>query len=180
MGIAASLSLWFYSLTYLFFLSIFPWVQLTLSGIAGVLLSIGMAVDANVIIFERIKEEYRNGKTMRTAVTTGFKRSLGAILDGNITTIIGALVLIIVGASTIKSFGITLLIGIILSLISSLVLMRVVLRCILVFNDESKAKRFALKRAEEEVEEEIDEDQDQDISSVEKNMKNIDKGGVLR
>ena len=117
---------------------------------------------------------------MRTAVTTGFKRSLGAILDGNITTIIGALVLIIVGASTIKSFGITLLIGIILSLISSLVLMRVVLRCILVFNDESKAKRFALKRAEEEVEEEIDEDQDQDISSVEKNMKNIDKGGVLR
>ena len=180
MGIAASLSLWFYSLTYLFFLSIFPWVQLTLSGIAGVLLSIGMAVDANVIIFERIKEEYRNGKTMRTAVTTGFKRSLGAILDGNITTIIGALVLIIVGASTIKSFGITLLIGIILSLISSLVLMRVVLRCILVFNDESKAKRFALKRAEEEVEEEIDEDEDQDISSVEKNMKNIDKGGVLR
>ena len=150
MGVAASLSLWYYSLTYLFFLAIFPWVQLTLSGIAGVLLSIGMAVDANVIIFERIKEEYKNGKTMRTAIGIGFKRSLGAIIDGNVTTIIGAIVLIIFGASTIKSFGITLLIGIILSLIASLLLTRLILKCITVFNDESKAGLFGLKRAAEE------------------------------
>lgn len=151
LGVAASLSLWYYSLTYLFFLAIFPWVQLTLSGIAGVLLSIGMAVDANVIIFERIKEEYANGKTLRTAVSTGFKRSLGAIIDGNVTTIIGAVVLIIFGASTIKSFGITLLIGIILSLLASLLLTRLILKCIMVFNnDESKAGFFGLKRGEVE------------------------------
>ena len=182
MGVAASLSLWYYSLTYLFFLSIFPWVQLTLSGIAGVLLSIGMAVDANVIIFERIKEEYSSGKTMRTAVTTGFKRSLGAILDGNITTIIGALVLIIVGASTIKSFGITLLIGIILSLIASLVLMRIILKCILVFNDESKAKLFGLKREtvdDEDEEPEQSEEQQNEPSETNTNKK-VKKGGAVR
>ena len=177
LGVAASLSLWYYSLTYLFFLAIFPWVQLTLSGIAGVLLAIGMAVDANVIIFERIKEEYATGKTMRTAVNTGFKRSLGAILDGNITTIIGAVVLIIVGASTIKSFGITLLIGIILSLLSSLLLSRLILECILSFCDETKNKLFGLKRvltdeqlkeleAEEEAQEEAEENSEEVIEQV--------------
>lgn len=159
MGVAASLSLWFYSLTYLFFLSIFPWVQLTLSGIAGVLLSIGMAVDANVIIFERVKEEYRNGKTMRTSILTGFKRSLGAIIDGNVTTIIGAVVLIAFGAATIKSFGITLLIGIIISLLASLLLTRLIIECILVFNDESKAGLFGLKR---DVEKGIPEEDEQE------------------
>lgn len=177
LGVAASLSLWYYSLTYLFFLAIFPWVQLTLSGIAGVLLAIGMAVDANVIIFERIKEEYATGKTMRTAVNVGFKRSLGAILDGNVTTIIGAVVLIIVGASTIKSFGITLLIGIILSLLSSLLLSRLILECILSFCDETKNKLFGLKRvltdeqlkeleAEEEAQEEAEENSEEVIEQV--------------
>jgi len=194
LGVASSLSLWYYSLTYLFFLAIFPWVQLTLSGIAGVLLSIGMAVDANVIIFERIKEEYASGKTMRTAVNTGFKRSLGAIIDGNVTTIIGAIVLIIVGAATIKSFGITLLIGLVLSLISSLLITRLILKCILVFNDESKAKLFGLKRREDValIEEEIpdlqktEEDSLSDTKSA--NMQNTPsqknkkakKGGAVR
>ncbi|MDE7328764.1 MAG: protein translocase subunit SecD [Clostridia bacterium] len=181
MGVAASISLWFYSLTYLFFLSIFPWVQLTLSGIAGVLLSIGMAVDANVIIFERIKEEYSNGKKMFTAIGTGFKRSLGAILDGNITTIIGALVLIVVGASTIKSFGITLLIGILLSLVASLVLMRIILKCILVFFDENSARKFGLKR-EELVEESVETQTEQEERPSE--QKKLDgkkaKGGAVK
>lgn len=154
MGVAASLSLMYYALTYIFFLAIFPWVQLTLSGIAGVLLSIGMAVDANVIIFERIKEEYASGKTLRTSISTGFKRSYGAILDGNITTIIGSIVLIIVGASSIKSFGITLLIGIIISLLSSLLLTRLILSCITAFNHEEDAYKFALKK--EETEENVD------------------------
>lgn len=180
MGLAASLSLWFYSLTYLFFLSIFPWVQLTLSGIAGVLLSIGMAVDANVIIFERIKEEYSDGKTMRTAVDIGFKRSRGAILDGNITTIIGAGVLIAVGASTIKSFGITLLIGLILSLLSSLVLMRLVLRCILVFNDETKANLFGLRRGDAEEQQEVEEEQSEEEVASSNVSKKARKGGAVR
>lgn len=148
MGVAASIALLFYSLTYIFFLSIIPWVQLTLSGIAGVLLSIGMAVDANVIIFERIKEEYGKGKTLRTSIDTGFKRSLGAILDGNITTIIGAVVLIIVGAASIKGFGITLLIGILLSLLSSLILTRICLKCVVALTKEKDNKLFALKRIE--------------------------------
>ena len=147
MGVAASIALMFYSLTYIFFLSIIPWVQLTLSGIAGVLLSIGMAVDANVIIFERIKEEFANGKTMRTSIDTGFKRSYGAILDGNITTIIGAIVLIVVGAASIKGFGITLLIGILLSLVSSLVLTKIIIKCIVALTKDKDNNLFALKRA---------------------------------
>ncbi len=76
----------------------------------------------------------------------GFKRSLGAIIDGNMTTIIGAVVLIIFGASTIKSFGITLLIGIILSLLASLILTRIIIKCFMAFNTEAQARLFGLKR----------------------------------
>ena len=146
MGVAASMALIYYSCTYIFFLAVFPWVQLTLAGIAGVLLSIGMAVDANVIIFERIKEEYAAGRNMKNATSIGFKRSLGAIIDGNVTTIIGAIVLMIVGTSTIRGFGVTLLIGIVLSLFSSLVVTRVLLKCIMAFHDERHAKFYMLKR----------------------------------
>ena len=149
LGVGASIALWWYTLTFLFFLAVFPWVQLTLSGIAGVLLAIGMAVDANVIIFERIKEEYEMGKTIRTATSTGFRRSLGAIIDGNITTIIGAVVLIILGTSALKSFGITLLIGIIISLISSLLMTRLTTACIMSFTRESNADLYNLYRDED-------------------------------
>lgn len=148
LGVAAGLALIYYTMTYVFFLAIIPWVQLTLAGIAGVLLSIGMAVDANVIIFERIKEEYASGKTLRTSVSTGFRRSLGAIIDGNVTTIIGAIVLIIVGAASIKGFGITLLIGILLSLISSLLITRLLLSCITALTSDRDAAMYALKRKE--------------------------------
>ena len=133
MGVASALSLVYYTFAYLFLLAVFPWVQLTLSGIAGVLLSIGMAVDANVIIFGRIKEEVANGKALQTAFSLGFKRSSGAIIDGNITTIFGAVILIFVGsfgASALQGFGITLLIGIVLSLICSMLLTRVILAAI--------------------------------------------------
>ena len=148
LGVGAAISLWWYTLTFLFFLAVFPWVQLTLSGIAGVLLAIGMAVDANVIIFERIKEEYAMGKTIRTATSTGFRRSLGAIIDGNVTTIIGAVVLIILGTSALKSFGITLLIGIIMSLISSLLMTRLTVACIQAFTREENAPLYNLFREE--------------------------------
>ena len=153
MGVAASIALAYYTMTYVFFLSVFPWVQLTLAGIAGILLSMGMAVDANVIIFERVKEEYAKGKSMRMAVSEGFKRSLGAILDGNITTIIGAVVLMLVGASTIKGFGITLLIGIVLSLITSLLITRIILNAIMAFHSEKHAALYAMKRKSEDEEE---------------------------
>ena len=172
MGVAASLALAYYTMTYVFFLAVFPWVQLTLSGIAGILLSIGMAVDANVIIFERIKEEYAKGKSMRMSVSEGFKRSLGAIIDGNVTTIIGAVVLMLVGASTIKGFGITLLIGIILSLITSLLITRIVLKAIMAFHSEKHASMYALKR----VVEDNDDDNVSETEQTEVSEKN--KGGV--
>lgn len=167
MGVASALSLIYYSFTYLFFLAVFPWVQLTLSGIAGVLLSIGMAVDANVIIFERIKEEAAAGKALGTACALGFKRSTGAIVDGNITTIFGAVILIIVGsfgASALQGFGITLLIGIVLSLICSMLLTRVILYAIRILaegDEEKKNKRgyaqklFGVHRGEPMTDEEL-------------------------
>ena len=103
-------------------------------------------MDANVIIFERIKEESAAGKALGTACSLGFKRSAGAIIDGNITTIFGAVILIIVGsfgASALQGFGITLLIGIVLSLVCSMLLTRIILYCIrtLAEGDEDKLKK---------------------------------------
>lgn len=99
-------------------------VTLTLPGIAGIILSIGMAVDANVIIFERLKEELWAGKTIRTAVTAGFERAWTAILDANVTTLIIAAVLYFLGTSLIKSFASTLFIGILCSLFTAVTVTR--------------------------------------------------------
>ena len=127
-GVMASLALLIYILIDLFLLAVIPGVQLTLPGIAGIVLSIGMAVDANVIIFERIKEEMRAGKTVRASVESGFKRAFSAILDSNITTIIAGLVLMIFGAGTIKGFAITLTIGVVCSMFTAVVVTRFLLR----------------------------------------------------
>lgn len=127
-GVMASLALLIYILIDLFLLAVIPGVQLTLPGIAGIVLSIGMAVDANVIIFERMKEEIRAGKTVRASVESGFKRAFSAILDSNITTIIAGLVLMIFGAGTIKGFAITLTIGVVCSMFTAVVVTRFLLR----------------------------------------------------
>jgi len=103
-------------------------VNLTLPGIAGIILSIGMAVDANVIIFERIKEELKLGKTVRSAVDAGFNRALSAVIDSNITTIIAAVILMILGTGTIKGFGTTLLIGVVVSMISAIFVTKFLLK----------------------------------------------------
>ena len=103
-------------------------VNLTLPGIAGIILSVGMAVDANVIIFERIKEELLLGKTVRSAVDAGFHRALSAVIDSNITTIISAVILIFLGTGTIKGFGVTLLIGVVVSMISAISVTRFLLK----------------------------------------------------
>ena len=100
-------------------------VNLSLPGIAGIILTIGMAVDANVIIYERVKEELRNGKTVRSAVKSGFKGATSAIVDANVTTLIAAVVLVAMGTGAVKGFGITLLIGTLVSLFTSLVVSRV-------------------------------------------------------
>ena len=103
-------------------------VNLTLPGIAGIILSIGMAVDANVIIFERIKEELKNGKTVRSSVDAGFNRALSAVIDSNITTIIAAAILIWLGTGSIKGFGVTLLIGVVVSMLSAIFITKFLLR----------------------------------------------------
>ena len=132
MGLAADVALCIYIVLLLWFSAVLPWVQLTLPGIAGLLLSIGMAVDGNVIIFERIREEYRGtSKPIKSAVKAGFKRSIAAIIDGNVTTLIGAIVLWAVGSAAIQGFAVTLFIGIILSMVTSLLITRLVLNAFL-------------------------------------------------
>ena len=97
---------------------------LTLPGIAGLVLTVGMAVDANVIIFERIREELRGGRAPRAAIATGFQKALWTILDANITTLITALILFEYGTGPIKGFAVTLSVGILTSVFAALVLTR--------------------------------------------------------
>ncbi len=106
-------------------------INLTLAGIAGIILAIGMAVDANVIIFERVKEELLVGKGVKTSVEAGFHRALSAVIDSNITTIISAIILWVLGTGTIKGFGITLFIGVVVSMLSAIFVTRFLLRRIL-------------------------------------------------
>lgn len=131
LGLISAISLIVYLLLDLLFLAILPWVQLTLSGIAGVVLSIGMAVDANIIIMERIKDEYRSGKTLSLSVNNGFKAATSSIVDGNITTIIASLVLWILGAGSLKGFAITLFIGIVISMFCALIITKLMTKLFL-------------------------------------------------
>ncbi|MFA4999943.1 MAG: preprotein translocase subunit SecD [Patescibacteria group bacterium] len=114
----------------LFFYAINP-ITLTLSGIAGFILSIGMAVDANILIFARMREELRAGKSVRQSVDDGFKRAWPSIRDGNISTIITCLILMFFGSSTIQGFGTALFIGIAISLFSSIVITHILLTVVL-------------------------------------------------
>ena len=125
-GVVASIALIFYTALLVLLMSIFK-VNLSLPGIAGIILSIGMAVDANVIIFERIKEELRVGKTLQAAIDAGFKRAFTAILDSNITTLIAAVVLYKFGMGTVVGFAVTLGIGVVVSMFTVLVVSRFLL-----------------------------------------------------
>ena len=125
-GVAAALALAIYTALVIATLYLFE-ITLTLPGIAGIILSIGMAVDANVIIFARIREEIAAGKSVITAMKTGFHKAMSAILDGNITTLIAAVVLMALGSGTVKGFAYTLMIGIILSMFTALVVTRWIL-----------------------------------------------------
>jgi len=126
-GLAASIALCVYVGLILIILSV-SHTTLTLFGIAGIILSIGMAVDANVIIFTRIKEELATGKTVRSAIQLGFHKALSAIVDGNVTTLIAAVVLYVKGSGTVRGFAETLAIGIVLSMFTALVVTRFVLK----------------------------------------------------
>ena len=126
-GVAASIALAIYTCLVIATLYLFE-ITLTLPGIAGIILSIGMAVDANVIIFARIREEISSGKSVGSAIDIGFKKALSAIIDGNVTTLIAAAVLGMLGSGSVKGFASTLAIGIILSMFTALVVTRVILK----------------------------------------------------
>ena len=128
-GLASVLALCLYVALELVLLSAFE-VTLTLPGIAGIILSIGMAVDANVIIFTRIKEEIGVGKTVKSAIKTGFSKALSAIIDGNVTTLIAAVVLFWRGSGTVKGFASTLALGIILSMFTALFVTKAILNAL--------------------------------------------------
>lgn len=125
-GFLSSIALVIYSVLTISILCLIR-TTLTLPGIAGFLLSLGMAVDANIIIFERLKEELRSGKTLKASIEASFERAFTAILDSNLTTIIAALTLFVVGTGTIKGFAITLSIGILVSMFTAITLTKMMM-----------------------------------------------------
>lgn len=156
-GLVACMALVAYVCFVLLLLGSVPGVQLTLPGIAGIILGIGMAVDANVIIFERFKEEFRSGKTLRTSFNGGFQKAFVTILDSNVTTLICAIVLAAFGTGTLKSFAYTLIISIVVSMISALAITRGILKMFInlniknpnVFMAKARQLREAAKAAKE-------------------------------
>ena len=129
-GLVASLALVIYIIANLAIIKFIP-VTLTASGIAGLILSIGLAVDANVLIFERMKEELRNGKTVREALSIGFSRAWPAIRDGHLTMIISSIILFWIGTSLVKGFALVFGLGVVVSLITAVFVTRVFLKAIL-------------------------------------------------
>lgn len=143
-GCIASVSLVLYICIVLMLFGEFG-VVLSLAGIAGLLLTIGMAVDANVLIFERTKEELRIGKSVGTAVEAGYHRALSSILDSNITTIIAALVLYFLGTGSVKGFAVTLLVGIIVSIFTALFVTRFLMNLAVKAGFVKKASQFGIR-----------------------------------
>lgn len=128
-GLVADFALVIYVLLVLGTLSALH-ATLTLPGIAGLILSVGMAVDANVIIFERVKEERRNGKTIRSALEAGFTRAMTTVIDSNVTTLIAAAVLYYLGTGPIRGFAVTLGLGIVASMVTAVIITKYVLRLV--------------------------------------------------
>lgn len=125
-GLVSAIALMFYTALIVLLMGWFK-VNLTLPGIAGIILSMGMAVDANVVIFERIIDELKLGKTVRASVEAGFHRALAAVVDSNVTTVIAAAVLLWLGSGTVKGFAITLLIGVLVSMFTAIVITKFLL-----------------------------------------------------
>ncbi len=142
-GFIASIALLFYILIVLYVL-IGLNATLTLPGVAGLILSVGMAVDANVIIFERFKEEMLNGKTIRSSIDAGFSKALRTILDSNITTFIAAIVLYSFGLGPIKGFAITLMIGIISSMFTAVFITKFLLKLVISMDILKNKKLFGV------------------------------------
>jgi preprotein translocase subunit SecD len=140
-GVVAVMALSLYSLFNLAIYALIP-VTLTLPGIAGFILSLGMAVDANVLIFERIKDELREGNTLIRSIDSGFSLALTSILDGQITTLISCAALFALGTGFVKGFAVTLGIGVTLSLFSALTCTRTLLRLLMSYPALRRASYF--------------------------------------
>lgn len=167
-GLMADLALIAYTELVLFLCAILPWVQLTLPGIAGIIIGIGMAVDANILIFERIKDEYRSGllgtddlflKPQRGSdgkitsqggpISRGFRKAAVAVIDSNVTTIIGAIVMWIFGSTSIVGFAVTLFISIIISMFTALIITRMNISLLGAFDNMNNPGLYMLKRNKE-------------------------------
>ena len=149
-GLVADIALLAYMAIVVYIMTFFR-INLSLSGIAGIILSVGMAVDANVIIFERIKEELNLGKTIKTAVHSGFDRAFIAIIDSNVTTLIAAAVLYIFGTGTIQGFAVTLAIGTIVSMFTGIFITKYLLNLVVSLKIKNPAlygKKFAKKEVQ--------------------------------
>lgn len=149
-GFVACLTLLLQTVLQLLAISV-PQFTLTLPGIAGIILSVGMAVDANVIISERISEELQKGETIRSAVRRGYQKAFTAVLDGNITTAIVAIVLMIFGSGTMLSFGYTLLVGVIVNCFIGVNVSRFVLASIVEYDAFNKEKFFKEKKEKKNI-----------------------------
>ena len=150
-GVVADIVLLFYTL---FLLAVMRGLNatLTLPGIAGIILSIGMAVDANVLIFERFKEEVASGKTLRTAMEAGFSRAFVTILDSNVTTLMAAVVLFYLGTGPIKGFAITLALGVLISMFTALTVTKYMLRFLIGSHITTNPAFFGASAPKKEVE----------------------------
>ena len=146
-GVIASFALVYYTLVVLAIFRLMP-VTLTLAGIAGFVLSIGMAVDANILIFERMKEEMRVGKSLPAAVEAGFGRAWNSILDSNVSSLITATILYLFGSSTIRGFALVLIIGVLVSMFSAIVVTRSILRALVARPWSRKAGLYGVSEKE--------------------------------
>ena len=147
-GFIADVALMAYTMMLLFILKGLD-ATLTLPGVAGIILSIGMAVDANVLIFEHFKEEYRQGKTLRLAMSAGFDRAFTTILDSNITTIIAAAVLFFLGTGTIRGFAVTLGLGVILSMLTAVTFTQYMLKMLIASRFVTAPSAYGVRESEQ-------------------------------
>ena len=143
-GLVASFALIYYTLVMYAIFRLVP-VTLTLAGVAGFVLSVGMAVDANILIFERMKEELRLGKSLPSAVEAGFNRAWNSILDSNVSSLITATILYMFGSSVIRGFALVLIIGVLVSMFSAIVVTRTILRVVVRQPWARKASRYGLR-----------------------------------
>ena len=146
-GLIADIALICYSIILFALFKTIP-VTLTLAGIAGFILSIGMAVDANILIFERTKEELRAGRTLFTAINSGFDRAFSSIFDSNMSTIITCIILYVLGTSVVKGFALTLALGVIVSMFSAITITKNIMHLVFGTGDLKYPQLFGLKKEE--------------------------------